>query len=122
MYIKLEQLDESCWGKLCQFEKLYLFMRFEKKYSIPPVLQLRLDDFIYVLLLVVMGVVFCVLPSQDDHLLTTAYRQYVIFYLVGSVLWLLSAHWYKHLVMFFFYAIFPTLVYLVYNNVSYVLM
>lgn len=122
MYIKLEQLDESCWGKLCQFEKLYLFMRFEKKYSIPPVLQLRLDDFIYALLLVVMGVVFCVLPSQDDHLLTTAYRQYVIFYLVGSVLWLLSAHWYKHLVMFFFYAIFPTLVYLVYNNVSYVLM
>lgn len=122
MYIKLEQLDESCWGKLCQFEKLYLFMRFEKKYSIPPVLQLRLDDFIYVFLLVVMGVVFCVLPSQDDHLLTTAYRQYVIFYLVGSVLWLLSAHWYKHLVMFFFYAIFPTLVYLVYNNVSYVLM
>lgn len=119
MYRKLEELEESCWGKFFRFEKSHAFIQFEKRYSIPGVLRFRIDDGIYFLVLAVIIVVFCVLPSQSDHELTSAFRQFLIFYGVASVVWLLTPHWYKHLVYFFFCVVFPLLVLLIYYNVMY---
>ena len=93
-------------------------MHFEKKYSIPGVLRFRIDDGIYFLLLAIIIAVFCILPSQTDHLLTSAYRQFLIFYGLASILWLITPHCYKHLIYIFFGIIFPLLVLLIYYNVN----
>ena len=80
MYRKLQELQESCWGKFFRFEKSKIFTQFEKKYSIPGVLRFRIDDAIYLILLTIIITVFCILPSQTDHLLTRAFRQGLIFF------------------------------------------
>jgi hypothetical protein len=113
----LLELEESCLSKLFRFEKTQRFLEFEENYSVPGIINLRLDDLIYLLLLAAMEVVFGVLPIDGANPFTTPYRQSLALFFLASFLSLISPHWFRWLTLFAFCLGYPVLLYITINGV-----
>lgn len=84
---------------------------------------MRLDDVLYLIMLVVICIVFALLPSQNTtstvvgSLLVTAYRYMLAFLILGTMLWLASGNCFRHWVFVLLGGVFPLLVLLVYQGI-----
>lgn len=130
MLVKLQQAQESFWGRFLRFEKSQSFEKFQKIFTFKQVFRLRLDDIIYVALLAAICIVFAILPSTNSSsssssasaaiistLLVAAYRYLLMFLIAGSSIWLISTNWYRHFIFALICGIFPLLTLLTYMGV-----
>lgn len=88
------------------------------------VFRLRFDDIIYLILLLLVNVFFCIYNNFmiKDHvnplqILSSAFIQYNVMMWVGSAVWILFPHWYKFIALFGLYVLMPLLIVLVFMNV-----
>jgi hypothetical protein len=117
LFRKLEQLEDSCWNQLFRFEKSDYFVNFEKKYSVPYVINLRLDDFIYLLLLLIEELVFGLLPMDSSSYFAAPYRQSLALFFLTSFIVFISPHWFRWLTLIVICIGYPVLIFLTFNGV-----
>lgn len=103
---------------MLRFEKSELFLNFEQSYSVPNIINLRLDDFIYYLLLALLETIFGVLPIDSNNLLVTPYRQSLALFFLVTFAATISPHWFRWLTLFGFCVGYPGFIYLTVNGVS----
>ena len=92
-------------------------MNFEQQYSVPKVINLRLDDLIYLLLLAILEVIFGVLPLDSNSSYTAPYRQSLALFFLSSFVAMISPHWFRWLSLAIFCLGYPALLYLTINGV-----
>lgn len=102
-----------------RFEKSETFLQFQQRYSVPRVIHLRIDDFIYFLLLALLETIFGLLPMDSDSPLSTPYRQSLALYFITTFSATISPHWFRWLALFSFCLGYPGLIYLTINGVPF---
>lgn len=123
MMHKLQEVEESVWAKFFRFEKTSMFVSCEKKFTFKQVLRIRLDDIIYLCMLVAICIVFGLLPSETTSnsmvgsILLKAYRYLLGFLVLFSILWLISTNWYRHFVFALVCILFPLFTLLTYYGI-----
>ena len=117
VYRRLLDLEESCWSTLFRFEKTAPFVAFDRRFSVPGTLSIRLDDLIYVGMLLVLEVIFGVLPLDGQYSMTPAYRQSLALFFLTSLVVLVSPHWFRWVSLAFFCLCYPALIYLSFKGV-----
>lgn len=117
--------EESWLGRTLKFEKLDYFVRFEQQHSVEGLLRLRIDDLIFLGLLLSLNVFFAVynallLQAAPIILqpLITGFQLYNVMMWMGSVVWILLPHWYTKVGLIGLYVGMPVLIALVFNNVG----
>ena len=93
-------------------------MNFENNYSVPRVINLRLDDLIYLLLLAILEIIFGVLPLDSNNQYTTPYRQSLALFFITSFIAMISPHWFRWLSLVFFCLAFPGLLFVTIRGVT----
>lgn len=84
----------------------------------PGILNFRLDDFIYYLLLIVLEVIFGALPMNTMNPLTTPYRQSLALYFITTFITMISPHWFRWVALTAYCLGYPSLIYVTMHGVN----
>lgn len=87
----------------------------------PYVVNLRLDDIIYLLLLIIEELIFGLLPMDGSSYFAAPYRQSLALFFLASFIVFISPHWFRWLTLVVICLGYPVLIYLTFNGVTFLL-